>query len=590
MLSFGSRRDIVKSWSTAIPFTRELSVERVDEAHTETAEAELFSLIASLRNFCRFPLFVFLVVCGLLLSAECQEQKTYPVTLSGHTVIEIGYSFNVLPPEQRAQMISERLQKAADDPTVPASIKLVPSDPAIIDLMAGQNHLVSVLPGDATYAGVTSEALAREWAAAFEQAIREYRGQRSWGKRIEQLLLSLVTVAGAILLLFAIRKATMRLGTTIAARVEQRVERTHSQVAAVLPRYQLHLFVIAAFKVLRFVLSIAVIVFGFQLLLFFFPGTRYLASQLWNSIAASAYAFAANSWSHAPAIGFLVIVVITTWYLLKALRFFFRRVAEGNITIEGFRPSWASTTQRLVSILLVVLAILIAYPYIPGSESPAFKGVSIFLGLLVSLGSTGLVANIVGGIMLTYMDQFRVGDMIRVGDFLARVHKTSMLTTELHTRKNEIVTIPNSVILSQEVTNLSSSDKGELIINSTVGIGYDTPWRQVESILKLAASRTPGVSRTAEPFVYTMSLNQFEITHELNAHLAKDASYWATKSELNRNVLDAFNEFGVQIMTPSYEGDPEASKIVPKSRWFVAPAGAHEQTDGKSGQSFKQAG
>jgi len=546
--------------------------------------------MSRIRCFGQLSLLISLVIGVFVLSSECQEQKTYPVTLSGHTVIEIGYSFNVVPPEQRAQMISERLRKAADDPTVPASIKLVPSDPGIIDLMAGQNHLVSVLPGDAAYAGVPSETLARQWAGALDKAIREYRGERSWAKRIEQSLLSLVTVAGVIFLLFAIRSATMRLGTTIAARVEQRVAGVHSQVAAILPRNQLHLLVIAAFKLLRFVLSIAVLVFGFQLLLYFFPGTRYLASQLWNSIAASVYAFATSAWNHAPAIGFLVIVVITTWYLLKALRFFFRRVAEGNIAIEGFRPSWASTTQRLVSILLVVLAILIAYPYIPGSESPAFKGVSIFLGLLVSLGSTGLVSNVVGGIMLTYMDQFRVGDMIRVGDFLARVHKTSMLTTELHTRKNEIVTIPNSVILSQEVTNLSSSSEGDLVINSTVGIGYDTPWRQVESIMKLAASRTPGVSRTAEPFVYTMSLNQFEITHELNAHLEKGASYWATKSELNRNVLDAFNEFGVQIMTPSYEGDPESSKIVPKSRWFAAPAGAQEQTDGKSGQSFKQAG
>jgi len=543
-----------------------------------------------IRRFVQSSFCISLVVGLLATSVECQEQKTYPVTLSGHTVIEIGYSFNVLPPEQRAQMISERLQKAADDPTVPASVKLVPSDPAIIDLMAGQNHLVSVLPGDATYAGVPSETLARQWAGAMEKAIREYRGERSWGKRIEQLLLSLITVAGVIFLLFAIRSATMRLGTAIAARVERRVEGSHSKMAAILPQYQLHELVIALFKLLRFVLSIAVIAFAFQLLLYFFPGTRYLASQLWNSIKASVYAFAASAWSHAPAMGFLVIVVITTWYLLKALRFFFRRVAEGHITIEGFRPSWAGTTQRLVSILLVVLAILIAYPYIPGSESPAFKGVSIFLGLLVSLGSTGLVSNVVGGVMLTYMDQFRVGDMIRVGEFQARVHKTSMLTTELHTRKNEIVTIPNSVILSQEVTNLSSSDKGDVIINSTVGIGYDTPWRQVESIMKLAASRTAGVSRNAEPFVYTMSLNQFEITHELNAHLEKGASYWATKSELNRNVLDAFNEFGVQIMTPSYEGDPEVSKIVPKSRWFAAPSAAHEQTDGKSGQSFKQAG
>jgi len=304
-----------------------------------------------------------------------------------------------------------------------------------------------------------------------------------------------------------------------------------------------------------------------------------------DSVLASVYAFGAAAWKSAPSIAFLLIVAVTTWYLLKFLRFVFQQVGNGTITIEGFRPSWAGTTNRLMNILLVVLAVLIAYPYIPGSESPAFKGISLFLGLLVSLGSTGLVANIVSGIMLTYMDQFQVGDMIRIGEFMARVKKTSMLTTQLHTRKNEIVTIPNSLILSQEVTNFSAPGEAGLVISSTVGIGYDVPWRQVESMMKLAAARTSGVSHSIQPFVYTLSLNQFDITYELNVHIEKDAMYWATKSELNQNVLDAFNEFGVQIMTPAYEGDPDSTKVVPRSRWFSAPAKEATPSD-----SFRHAG
>jgi small-conductance mechanosensitive channel len=544
----------------------------------------------ALHSLARLASFVSLVIGVLALSGEGQQQKSYPVTLDSHRVIEISYSYRSLPLEQRAEAISERLRQVADDPTVPASVTLVASDAYIIDLMAGEHHLVSILPGDAVSAGVPAETLARQWAGALERAIQQYRGERSWSKRIERLFLTLVTLVGAIFLLFAIRNATSRLANMVAASIEKRIEGVRSPMMAVVPRHHLHGFVTSSFKALRLVLSIALIALVFQLLLFFFPQTRYIASYVLNSLLSSLYAFAVAAWNQTPAMAFLVVVLITTWYSLKTLRFFFQRLADGSVTIEGFRPAWAGTTHRLISILLLVLAILIAYPYIPGSQSPAFKGITLFLGLLVSLGSTGLVANIVSGIMLTYMDEFAVGDLIRVGDFVARVRRTSMLTTELSTRKNEIVTIPNSLILSREVTNLSSPGEEGLIINSTVGVGYDVPWRQVESMMKLAASRTSGISRNLEPFVYTMSLNQFDITHELNVYLDKDASYWDTVSELNRNVLDAFNEYGVQIMTPAYEGDPEASKIVPKSDWFAAPARAREQSERKlPDQRFRQA-
>jgi small-conductance mechanosensitive channel len=524
-------------------------------------------------------------------SAWSQEPKSSPVTLDSQNVIEIRYGHRALPLDQRAEIISKRLRKVADDPSVPATVTVVTSGDSIIDLMAGDNHLVSVLPGDAQFAGVPQETLARQWAGALETAIRQYRGERSWTKRIERLLLTLLTVAGVIYLLFVIRNATTRLAGMIAARLERRIATARQPMVAIVPRHHVRAYVVALFKGIRLILSIAVIGLGFQLLLLFFPGTKYAGSYLFNSVVSSIYAFAASVWSQAPAIAFLVVVVIVTWYLLKILKFLFNRLADGSLTIEGFRPAWAGTTHRLVSILLVVLAVLIAYPYIPGSESPAFKGVSLFLGLLVSLGSTGLVANIVSGVMLTYMDEFQVGDLIRVGDFVARVKKTSILTTQLLTRKNEIITIPNSLILSQEVTNLSTSGQSGLIINSTVGIGYDVPWRQVESMMKLAASRTSGVSRDVEPFVYAMSLDQFVITYELNVYLDKGASFWTTKSELNQNVLDAFNEFGVQIMTPAYEGDPERLKVVPRSHWFASPASPHERGTAKStGDSLKQAG
>jgi small-conductance mechanosensitive channel len=404
-------------------------------------------------------------------------------------------------------------------------------------------------------------------------------------------LLTLLTFAITIFVLIGIRKGTHRLADNVVLRLEEQLEATHRPVVAIVPKHHLRGVVTSFFKGLRLLLSVAVVALSFQLLLFFYPRTKYAASYLLNSVLDSVSEFASAIWAHAPAMAFLLLLAIATWYLLKFLRFVFNRVADGSVTIEGFRPAWAGTTQRLVSMMLIVLAVLIAFPYIPGSDSPAFQGISIFLGLLLSLGSTGLVSNMVTGVMLTYMDAFQVGDLIRVGDFVGRVQKTSLLTTRLQTRKNEIVTIPNSLMLAHEVTNLSSAGEKGLVINSTIGVGYDAPWRQVESMMKLAAARTPGVSRTVAPFVYTMSLNQFDITHELNVHLEKGAPYWDTKSELNRNVLDAFNEYGVQIMTPAYEGDPEGPKVVPKSHWFAEPAIKREPSENNSaGERVRRAG
>jgi small-conductance mechanosensitive channel len=373
-----------------------------------------------------------------------------------------------------------------------------------------------------------------------------------------------------------IRKFTTRLAGFCVRRFESRIAADDRKVIAVVARSRVLPAILAVCSGIRLVASLIVIFFGFQLLLFYFPRTKAAATGLFSSVLAMITGFLSTAWKHAPDVAFLVVLAVATWYALRFSTFIFRGLGEGTLTIEGFRPAWATTTQRIVSLALIILAVLIAYPYIPGSESPAFKGVSIFIGLLVSLGSTGLMANVVTGIMLTYMDAFHVGDFIQFDERFARVERMSMLTTQLRTRWNEVLTIPNSLILSKEVANLSLADHRGIALRCTVGVGYDAPWRQVESMMKLAATRTEGVSRDHEPYVYTLALNQFDVTYELTVHLETGSSYFETRSRLNRNVLDAFNEFGVQIMTPAYEGDPEGRKVVPKSQWFAAPSSPKE--------------
>jgi small-conductance mechanosensitive channel len=216
---------------------------------------------------------------------------------------------------------------------------------------------------------------------------------------------------------------------------------------------------------------------------------------------------------------------------------------------------------------------VVAYPYIPGSNTEAFKGVTIFLGVIFSLGSSSVIANVIAGYTMTYRRAFHVGDRVKIGDHIGDVMEVRLLVTHLRTPKNEEIVVPNSEILNSHVINYSTLARNQgLILYTTVGIGYETPWRQVEAMLLAAADRTPGLLKQPPPFVLQQVLGDFAVTYELNVYCDQPQSMAKLYTALHQNILDVFNEYGVQIMTPAYEGDPEQPKVVPKGQWFMAPA------------------
>jgi small-conductance mechanosensitive channel len=230
-------------------------------------------------------------------------------------------------------------------------------------------------------------------------------------------------------------------------------------------------------------------------------------------------------------------------------------------------------------ILVIAFALVVAYPYIPGSESEAFKGVSIFLGVVFSIGSSSFIANMIAGYSLTYRGAFREGDRVRIGDHMGEVVNVRALSTQLRSPKNEDVNIPNSEVLGSTVVNYSSfsREKG-VILHTDVGIGYDTPWRQVEALLLMAAGRTDGLEADPEPFVLQTQMGDFTVIYQLNAYCRDATRMLQTYSELHANIQDVFNEHEVQIMSPHYERDPEVPKVVAPEDWYPAPAKAPEQS------------
>jgi small-conductance mechanosensitive channel len=259
--------------------------------------------------------------------------------------------------------------------------------------------------------------------------------------------------------------------------------------------------------------------------------------------------------------------------LLNLLRAFFQAIQRGRLTFAGFDPDWALPAYKIARTAFIAFTVVVAYPYIPGSESPAFKGVSLFLGVVFSIGSSSSIANIVAGYMVIFRRAYKVGDRVKIGEQLGDVVELRLQATHLRTIKNEEIIVPNSLVLNTQVTNYSSlARKGGLILHTMVTIGYDAPWRQVHALLLLAAERTEGLLRKPMPFVLQTALNDFYVSYELNAYTDRPQEMVQIYSELHRNIQDAFNEHGVQIMSPHYLGDPAQAKIVPKEQWHRPPA------------------
>jgi small-conductance mechanosensitive channel len=274
-----------------------------------------------------------------------------------------------------------------------------------------------------------------------------------------------------------------------------------------------------------------------------------------------------------PNLFFLAILFFITRYTLKVIYMFFAAVGRGEVALSGFEQEWADPTYKLLRVAVVALALVVAYPYIPGSGSEAFKGISIFIGIVFSLGSSSTIANVMAGYTMTYRRAFRMGDRVKIGDMVGDVTEMRLQVTHLKTVKNEEVVIPNSTILNNEVVNYSSlARRLGLILHTRVGIGYETPWRQVEAMLLVGAERTPGLMREPAPFVRQLALGDFAVTYEINVYCDNAQAMNQLYTALHQNILDVFNEHGVQIMTPAYEGDPEQPKVVPKEQWFTAPA------------------
>ncbi|MDE9306843.1 mechanosensitive ion channel family protein [Klebsiella pneumoniae] len=281
-----------------------------------------------------------------------------------------------------------------------------------------------------------------------------------------------------------------------------------------------------------------------------------------------------------PGLMIVVLIFLLTWLIIRLVKVVLDQVAAGLIQIPGIHPETVSATRRLISVVIWLFALSAAYPFLPGANSLAFKGISLFFGLMLTLGSTGVMTHAMSGLVLIYSRALRKGDWIRLADNEGQVSEIGVLATKILTRENYIVTVPNAVVVSGKIINLSAeSADGGVNLTTSVTIGYDTPWRQVHALLELAARRTPGIDQQIAPVVRKLGLLDWYTSYELQVRLLPTTKLPDGRNALHSSIIDVFNEFGVQIMSPNFVMQPKAAVVVPQEAWYAAPAVAPQEPE-----------
>jgi small-conductance mechanosensitive channel len=498
-------------------------------------------------------------------------RQAAPVTVDGRVLFEVvALEGSGVSAEQRAQHVANRIVEAARDRGV-----LAPRVRAVIEqdgasLFVGTRLLMLVRAADAEYHGLTVERTVELVTPIIDGALVRYRSDRTPGRLLRAIggAAAVVLVAGLLLALYSrlYRRVRGLVLTGAFRRLGAVEERTAGAVKLGSIRSALAL-ALSTVNVLLWLAALSVVV---EICLSLFPYTRPFAAQMLGLVVQPLRDTGRAIITSIPSLVFVAVVVVVTRIVLRVVTSVFASIGDGTRTVAGFYPEWAQPTHRIVSIFVIVAAVVIAFPYIPGSESAAFKSISILLGVVVSLGSSSAVSSFINGLLLTYMRVLKAGDVVRIGDVLGTVRESGLVVTRVRTLHETEVAIPNQTIMSGQVVNYSRT--GTAVVPTAVTIGYDAPWRQVHAMLELAAARTEGLRGEPAPFVLQSELADFYVRYELWVALADPWQLPRVMAALHANIQDQFNEHGVQIMSPHYMVDPARPAVVPRERWHTPPA------------------
>lgn len=504
------------------------------------------------------------------VSSSVTQSASAPVVLGDETLFVLKAQQSGLSPHKRAQRTNKYLRDIAENQSLPLEeLEIYEGDNDGIPLTAinaGNFLLIKISNQDAQMAGKSRPELAKEYFQKIKETITRYRQERT----VQYLLWATFwSVIATIILIFA-----LLIVNNVFARIYQRLKAWGKTAIRpvllgnweLIRANQLDNIIIFFIRLIHAAIVLGLLVTYFPFVLRQFPWTRRLAKTLEGYLVETL----AKGWqafvAYLPNLLTIILVIVITYFLLSLAKPFFRELSEGTLSLPGFYSEWAQPTYRLVTFLIIALAAVVAFPLLPGFQSPAFQGISVFLGLLISLGSSSVISNLISGSVLIYTRAFREGDHVKIGNSYGKVLEKTLLVTRVLTPRNIVVSIPNAQISNSSIENYSFAYR-ELnkpyIIRTPVYLGYEVSWQEAYIALIEAAKRTKGMLESPEPFVLQEELNEVYVTYLLSVYLNEELfknktlkEFEQVRSQLHENIRDCCTEAGIRIFAPCYEADP----------------------------------
>jgi small-conductance mechanosensitive channel len=481
----------------------------------------------------------------------------FPVMLDGKPLFFIRRGVSSFSAEERANAITRRIERIAQNDSIPIenlTIEQIPDDNSLY-LSVDQEVILTVTKQDAKAYRSTPELLAQQALQKIQVAIAQYRQDRKPEQLLKNIIYTVISTFAFLIISFAVIKISGKLFPFIRRLIESLTPGIQIGNVEIISSSKISFFWLRFLRIIRLFFLFLLLFNYATFVLRLFPWTRVFGESILGYFYQSLELVLSSIGQYLPNAFIIAIIIFITYYLIRLIKPFFTAIERGNLVIPGFYTDWAKPTYNILLVIIIAIAAIVAFPYLPGFDSPAFRGVSVFLGLLLSLGSTSAIANVIGGIILIYTRAFRIGDHIQVGEVIGDLIEKNFLVIRICTPTNKIITIPNSSLLSSNVINFSISSRElnrNLIIQTTITLGYDLPWRKAHTTLIEAALETVHILKEPAPFVLQTSLDNFYISYQLNAYTNQPNLMVIIYSELHQNIQDKCNEAGIEILSPSY--------------------------------------
>lgn len=479
-----------------------------------------------------------------------KEKKDFPIVYKNDTLFYLSNSILNYPPEIRASNISEKLLLLEE--VYNPFIDSLYSEKKTSYYQAKLNDEVLFITtqNDADDVEVPLKVLADYRLNAVIEAFNK-RPELTLKEKAKNIGFFILSLIGLIILFKLINLLFKRINKTL-SKIERKFLRKNGYILKYfIPKKTANIFVFIS-NIFRLALLFVLFVVYSPFMFSFFPWAEHIVGLFYNYISKPVLYIFYGFIDFIPSLIFIIIIFMFARYIARVMKEIALDIDSERLVIKNFHKDWALPTEKIFSVMIYAIALILIFPYIPGSGSSAFQGISIFIGAIISFGSTSAISNIIAGIVITYMRPFQIGDRVKINDIVGDIVGKTILVTHLVTTKNEDVTIPNANILLGTITNYTKEEEQNIILHTTVTLGYDLPWQTAEKLLLAAANNTQLIEKTPAPFVLQKSLDDYYVSYELNVYTHQSKKMPFIYSELHKNILDIFNDAGVEILSPAY--------------------------------------